>query len=273
LDAIARLGGDEFAVLLPDIEATDALNCATRMRAVLRERTGASIGMAVYPLDGADAGSLLKHADARLYASRPPGRYPALLAERFSWAETLARAVDSRMGDWHEHSRLVSVYAVMIAKELGWSEESLGLLRIAATLHDVGKVEIPDRILRKPGPLTDEELAELRRHPEIGAELVSRIEGLDVIVTWIRHAHERYDGCGYPEGLRGDKIPEAARIIFVADAFDAMTSDRPYRAAMSAAEALAELRRNARTQFDPEAVEALHRQLAAEAFEPQLIAA
>jgi diguanylate cyclase (GGDEF)-like protein len=188
LDAVARLGGDEFAVLLPDIEAAQALNCATRMRAVLRERTGASIGMATYPLDGSDAASLFKQADARLYASRPTRRYPALLAERFSWAETLARAVDSRMSDTHDHSRLVSVYAVMIAKEIGWSEESLGLLRIAATLHDVGKVEIPDRILRKPGPLTDEEFAEMRRHPVIGAELVSRIEGMDVIVPWIRHA-------------------------------------------------------------------------------------
>ena len=263
LDAIARLGGDEFAVLLPNINASDALNCATRVRSALRKRTGASLGLATYPLDGGDSESLLKSADARLYASRPPRRYPALLAERLSWAEALARAVDSRMGGGHEHSRLVSVYSALIATELGWGEEPLGLLRIAATLHDIGKFEIPDSILCKRGPLTDEEFAEIRKHPEIGAEMVSRIEGLDEIVPWIRHAHERYDGGGYPAGLRADAIPEAARIIFVADAFDAMTSDRPYRAALPADEALTELRRNVWTQFDPKAVEALLRQLAA----------
>lgn len=268
-DAIARLGGDEFAVLLPDIDASDALNCATRIRAALRRRTGASIGLASYPFEGVDSESLLKLADARLYASRPARRYPALLAERLSWAEALARAVDSRIGGGHEHSRLVSVYAGMIATELDWSEEPLGLLRIAATLHDIGKFEIPDRILCKPGPLSDAEFAEIRRHPEVGAEMVSRIEGLDQIVPWIRHAHERFDGRGYPDGLRGRAIPEAARIIFVADAFDAMTSDRPYRDAMSAARALAELRRNAGTQFDPRAVEALHRQLSASAVDTE----
>jgi diguanylate cyclase (GGDEF)-like protein/putative nucleotidyltransferase with HDIG domain len=263
LDTIARLGGDEFAVLLPNIEASDALNCATRIRAALRERTGASIGLATYPLDGVDSESLLKLADARLYASRPARRYPALLAERLSWAEALARAVDSRMGGGHEHSRLVSVYAGMIATELGWEEEPLGLLRIAATLHDIGKFEIPDRILCKPGLLTEEEFAVVHKHPAIGAEMVSRIDGLDEIVPWIRHAHERFDGAGYPDGLQAETIPEAARIIFVADAFDAMTSDRPYRSAMSAADALAELRRNVWTQFDPRAVDALHRQLSA----------
>lgn len=263
LDSVGRLGGDEFAVLLPDVDATEALNCATRIRTALHDRTGASIGVATYPLDGVDVDALLQQADARLYASRPSKRDPGRLAERLSWAEALAHAVDARMGGGNEHSALVASYAAMIARRLGWSDEQLGLLRIAATLHDIGKFAVPESILTKPGALSDGEWAEMRKHPEIGAELVSRIEGLEVIVPWIRHSHERYDGQGYPDRRGGEDILAAARIIFVADAFDAMTAHRPYRPAMSACDALAELRRHSGTQFDPEAVEALHQQLSA----------
>jgi HD-GYP domain-containing protein (c-di-GMP phosphodiesterase class II) len=261
LDAIGRLGGDEFAVLLPGITASDALNCATRIRGELLERTGASVGLATYPLDATEVEALIQQADVRMYASRPSRSVCAQMAERLSWAETLAHAVDVRMSGEHEHSRLVAEYAAMIAFELGWSADEIGLLRIAATLHDVGKFAIPDSILAKPGRLTDKEFEEIRRHPDLGAELVSRIDGLEAIAPWIRHSHERYDGAGYPDGLEGDDIPQAARIIFVADAFDAMTGDRPYRAPSSAAQALAELRRHAGTQFDGRAVDALHRQL------------
>jgi HD-GYP domain-containing protein (c-di-GMP phosphodiesterase class II) len=145
---------------------------------------------------------------------------------------------------------------------------------MAAMLHDVGKVGIPDSILRKAGPLTEDEFDQMRLAPVTGAELVGRVEGLGAIVPWIYHAHEHVDGSGYPEGLRGDAIPLASRIIAVADAFDAMTTNRPYRAAMSREDALAELHRCTGTQFDAACVEALERsvdviegELASEALE------
>jgi putative nucleotidyltransferase with HDIG domain len=154
----------------------------------------------------------------------------------------------------HEHSSAVADHAAAIAEELGWSRTELALLRMAAMLHDVGKVSVPDRILRKPGPLTDAEFAEVAKHPETGAEIVGRIGSLAPIVPWIRHAHEHWDGSGYPDGLSGEAIPLASRVLLVADAFDAMTSDRPYRKARSHDGALEELRRHAGSQFDPRCV-------------------
>ena len=133
----------------------------------------------------------------------------------------------------------------------------IGMLRIAAMLHDVGKVTVPDRILCKPGPLSAEELEEIKRHPCTGAELVARVEGLQEIVPWIRHSHEHFDGSGYPDGLAGEAIPQASRILLVADAFDAMTAARPYRQPLSLARAYDELMLGAGTQFDPTCVEAL----------------
>jgi HD-GYP domain-containing protein (c-di-GMP phosphodiesterase class II) len=138
-----------------------------------------------------------------------------------------------------------------------WDEERLELLRLAGMLHDVGKVAVPDEILRKAGPLTEAEYDEIKRHPLIGADLVARVEGLDAIVPWIRHSHEHFDGTGYPNGLRGEDIPLAARILLVADAFDAMTSDRPYRGALSHEDALRELEEHAGGQFDPRCVDLL----------------
>jgi HD-GYP domain-containing protein (c-di-GMP phosphodiesterase class II) len=139
------------------------------------------------------------------------------------------------------------------------------LLRLAAILHDVGKVAIPDQVLRKPGPLSAEEFDLIKQHTRIGAELVSRIEDLDMITSWIHHSHEHFDGSGYPDGLCGEAIPQASRILLVADAFDAITSSRPYREGLSIAHAREELSRNAGTQFDPACVQALLEHLDAEA--------
>jgi HD-GYP domain-containing protein (c-di-GMP phosphodiesterase class II) len=161
------------------------------------------------------------------------------------------------MNEEHEHSAAVSDWAVAIAQRLGWRAEMLGMLRIAVMLHDIGKVNVPDQILRKPGPLNSQEFEEMMKHAETGADLVSRIEGLETIVPWIRHSHESFDGTGYPDGLCGEEIPPASRILLVADAFDAMTSSRPYREALSFDFARGELERNAGTQFDPECVQAL----------------
>ena len=266
-DAVGRLGGDEFAVLLPETEPADALIIASRLTETLSEEAPSSVGLATFPMDGTELDDLLRQADIRLYASRhgrsePSGTPPG---ERLSWAATLAHAVDLRMDATHEHSRAVAEYAVSIAAGLGWQEDELGMLRLAAILHDVGKVTVPDRILCKPGKLTAAELEIIKEHSTTGADLVSHIEGLELIIPWIRHSHEHFDGSGYPDGLCGEAIPQASRILLVADAFDAITSPRPYRAARSVAYACEELERHSGTQFDPACVAALLKHLDATA--------
>lgn len=262
-DAVGRLGGDEFAVLFGEIEPADALESAARIGAALSKRAPCSLGLATFPMDGCDLEELTRRADARLYASRHgrPDAGRTSFDERLSWAATLAHAVDMRMNAQHEHSRAVADRAVAIAAALGWEEEMLGMLRIAAMLHDVGKVTVPDSILCKPGALTAEEFALIQGHSIAGAELVARVEGLATIVPWIRHSHENFDGSGYPDGLRGEAIPQASRIMLVADAFDAITSTRPYRQALPTSAAREELERHAGSQFDPECVRALLEQL------------
>ncbi|MGD0454989.1 MAG: diguanylate cyclase [Solirubrobacteraceae bacterium] len=258
-DAIGRLGGDELAVVFPDIDPVDALESAARLVEALSERAPCSVGMAVFPMDGMELEELMRQADVRLYASRygRPERDGASATERLSWAATLAHAVDMRMHAEHEHSRAVADHAVSIAARLGWQEDMLGMLRIAATLHDVGKMTVPDRILCKPGRLTADEFELIKGHSLAGADLVGRVEGLELIVPWIRHSHESFDGSGYPDGLAGQAIPQASRIMLVADAFDAITSTRPYRDGLSIAHAREELKRHAGTQFDPQCVDAL----------------
>ncbi|TMK99495.1 MAG: diguanylate cyclase [Actinobacteria bacterium] len=258
-DAVGRLGGDEFAVLLPEIEPAAAFLSAARIARALSARAPASIGVAAFPIDGTELEELMRRADMRLYESRrgrPQGSSSGM-TERLSWATAMAEAIDMRMDSRHEHSRAVGDWAVAIAQRLGWEQEGLGLLRIAAMLHDVGKIAVPDHILRKPGPLERMELEAMMQHSHTGAELVSRIEGLDRIVPWIRHSHESFDGSGYPDGLIGEAIPLASRILLVADAFDAITSTRPYRQARSVADAREELMRHAGRQFDPACVRAL----------------
>jgi diguanylate cyclase (GGDEF)-like protein len=258
-DAIGRLGGDEFAVLFADIGVDDALETARRIGEELNDRAPCSVGLACFPGDGTTLDELMGHADGRLYASRHgrPERGRADADERLSWAATLARTVDVRMNAEHEHSRSVAELAVSIARALGWRDETLGMLRIAAMLHDVGKIVIPDHVLCKPGRLSDEEFELMKAHSAAGAELVGGVEGMQAIVPWIRHSHERFDGRGYPDGLCGEAIPQASRIMLVADAFDAITSMRPYREALSAEHACEELRRHAGSQFDPVCVDAL----------------
>jgi diguanylate cyclase (GGDEF)-like protein/putative nucleotidyltransferase with HDIG domain len=259
MDAVGRLGGDEFAVLFPGAGEIDAETALERLRATLATHVPASIGHSCFPADGLSAEELLVQADRRLYeakALRAPGGRRQVRLE-LSWAAALADAVDRRMDSTHQHSRGVAEYAVAIGARLGWSDPQLELLRLAATLHDIGKVGIPDRILTKPTALSAAEYAEIKRHTEIGAEMLARIDGMQEIVTWVRHSHEHFDGSGYPDGLAGDEIPAASRILLTADAYDAMISDRPYRRALDSDQAAEELRRHAGTQFDPDCVAAL----------------
>lgn len=257
MDSVGRLGGDEFAILLPGAAASEARDVADRLRDALAERVEVSLGVASFPAGGADRDSLHRHADADLYASKH-GRAES---RDLSFASALASAVNLRMAVPDEHLSAVPHWALAIGERLGLCPEEAAMLRLAAILHDVGKVSVPDRILRKPGPLTIDEFEHVKGHPAAGAEIVAHIDGLSPVSEWIRHSHEHFDGSGYPGGLRGEDIPLPARILLVADAFDAMTSTRPYGKPLLPELALEELQRGAGGQFDARCVEALARHL------------
>ena len=165
---------------------------------------------------------------------------------------TFSTALEARDPYLRGHSARVTSFAESLARMLGWAGERLDLLRLGGSLHDVGKIAVSPRVLRKPGPLTEAELAQIRRHPVTGARLVECFDDFEPALPYVLHHHERWDGAGYPHGLRGETIPVEARLLGVADAFDAMTSKRAYRSALSVEQALAELKRCAGTQFDPE---------------------
>lgn len=184
----------------------------------------------------------------------------------------LVQAVDIKDGYTRGHSERVGRASVMIARELGMADERAEALRFAGILHDVGKLGVPTRLLRKDGPLTPEERRIVELHPEYGHEMVRGIGFLDEARAAILHHHERLDGSGYPYGLKGRQIPEFARVVAVADAFDAMTSTRSYRRARPVAAALEELRRCAGTQFDPPVVDALARALSRHGWHPAVTA-
>jgi len=262
MDSVGRIEELRFGIVAPGAGRDDSAAIARRLRDALGERAPASAGVACFPADGVDRDELERHAERELDLpgvgnNRGRWRHERRGTKELSWATTLARAVDERMSVRHEHSWRVAELAVGIAQRLGWPESQMELLRMAAILHDVGKVTVPDHVLRKREPLTEREWEAIKRSPVRGAEMVARIQGLEEIVPWIRHSHERFDGSGYPSGLTGEKIPPACRAIHVADAFDAMVSGRPYRAAVSTEDALIELRLHAGTQFDPECVERL----------------
>ncbi|RJQ32081.1 MAG: HD domain-containing protein [Actinobacteria bacterium] len=160
-------------------------------------------------------------------------------------------AVEARDPYTKGHSDAVTKYSVEIAKEMGLSEEEVRMIEVAGELHDIGKIGISDKILNKPGFLTDEERALIEQHPKIGKKLIEQYSDLEDIMPIVLHHHERYDGKGYPNGIAGEVIPLGARILAVADTFDAMTSDRPYRKALPLSVALKEIKNNAGTQFDP----------------------
>src|SRR6478736_5211912 len=185
-------------------------------------------------------------------------------AARFRAAASLAKAVDLRDTYTGSHSARVADLAARVAARLGLDQEQIELARLAGSLHDLGKLAIPEEILRKPGPLTGPERLVLERHPQIAFRMLDSL-GIEPVAEWILHHHERWDGRGYPDRLPGPEIPLGARIIFVVDAYDAMTSDRVYRGRLTRRDALAELERCAGTQFDPTVVEAFAEELELEA--------
>jgi len=286
-----RLGGDEFALLLPGYAESAALTAASsvveRISALELDQIGpvtVSAGVAISPQHATERDELIRLADSALYwakeygKNRVRGYRPDVIelaelkrlasgpdrAARFRAAASLARAVDARDVYTGSHSQRVAELAARTARRLGLADEEVELTRLAASLHDLGKLAIPEEILRKPGPLTEPERIVLERHPQIGFRMLESL-GVDPVADWVLHHHERWDGSGYPDGLPGERIPLGARIIFVADAYDAMISERVYRRRVSPTEAIAELDRCAGTQFDPHVVNALAKELALDA--------
>jgi diguanylate cyclase (GGDEF)-like protein len=251
-----RMGGDEFCALLRPRLARPEL-VAAHAAAALRERgegfaIGSSHGFVVAPVETADPAEALRLADQRMYAQKHGGRRSAGSQSR----DVLMRALAERDPELSTHLATVADLAVAVARRLGLDAARVEEVRHAADLHDVGKVAIPDAILDKPGPLDEDEWAFMRRHTIIGERIVAAAPALSEVASLVRASHERWDGRGYPDGLRGDEIPLGARIVSVCDSFDAMVADRPYREPMSDADALAELARCAGSQFDPRVVAA-----------------
>ena len=174
----------------------------------------------------------------------------------FETAEALAEAIEKRDPYTGGHTKRVLTYSMATAEYMGLSPEEIEQLRLSAILHDIGKIGVEDRVLRKQGSLNDEEYGLMKGHPRMGAEIMEHVEKLKGIIPGMRHHHERFDGKGYPEGLKGSEIPLHARIIAAADTFDAMTSDRPYRKGLPDETAINELQKFAGAQFDPDVVRA-----------------
>jgi diguanylate cyclase (GGDEF)-like protein len=259
-----RLGGDEFCVLAhggEDVREAVAEALSARGEGFV---VTSSTGTALMPDDATDAGEALRIADQRMYMQKSGDR---LSIERQTKA-ALLRALAERHPDLGHNLDDVAELAVLVATRLGLGHDEVERIRHAAELHDVGKVAIPDTILLKEGPLDEEEWGFMRRHTVIGERIVGAAPALAQVAGIVRSTHERWDGAGYPDGLAGEQIPLAARIVGVCDAYDAMITDRPYGRALSTEAALAELERCAGSQFDPVVVEAF-----AEALAPQVRAA
>ncbi len=281
-DLVARVGGEEFAWIMPEADGLDAWQAAERAREVVARTAFPTVGrltMSAGVCDlsrAADAADLFRLADGALYWAKNHGRdvvfhyspdvVRALSAEdqaarlrrqqALQSIRMLARAVDAKDSFTSRHSERVAALAALLAERLGWDEERADRLREAGLVHDVGKLAISDAILLKAGPLTSREYEDLKTHAALGAEIVSEVFAEDQ-VAWVRGHHERWDGLGYPDGLAGGTLSDGAAILALADAWDAMTSARPYRAAGTMEDALAECIRESGAQFAPWAVDAL----------------
>jgi diguanylate cyclase (GGDEF)-like protein/putative nucleotidyltransferase with HDIG domain len=272
-DGAYRVGGDEFMALLPDARAWAALTFAHRLHA---ESTKAKVGITVGITESTrteSRDSLISQADIALYEAKRsklktvvynPGLDPKAVEQNRErhlhhqrvLATALARAVDAKDAGTRNHCETVAAISALVAHRLGLDSDRIERVRLAGLLHDVGKIGIADAILQKPEKLLREERAIMSTHTTIGQNIVAAAD-LEEEATWVLHHHERWDGDGYPDGLKGEDIPLESRIILVADAFEAMTSDRPYRAGRPPEAALEELIAHAGTQFDPICVAAL----------------
>jgi diguanylate cyclase (GGDEF)-like protein/putative nucleotidyltransferase with HDIG domain len=297
-DFAGRYGGEEFAIVLTNTDnVKDARKVAERLRESLADApcvweneenntsvsipVTASFGVAVLREHATMGEALLEAADSAMYEAKHNGRNRVCVAgEEMEVVQqlvggqqgndgialrALAAVANAHDRETGAHARRVVLLAEETARELGCTTEEQYLIRLAALLHDIGKVGVPDEILRKPGPLTEDEWIVMRRHPKIGHQILAQAGGKFELLSHIVVAHhERWDGKGYPYGLSMEAIPLGARILAVVDSFDAMTSDRPYRNALSEQEAQAELQRCAGSQYDSRVVNAFCKTLDSE---------
>jgi diguanylate cyclase (GGDEF)-like protein/putative nucleotidyltransferase with HDIG domain len=278
-DQAFRYGGDEFVVILPQTIVEDACTVAERVRAQIaaemKEKEIAvtcSVGLASYPSDGLMSNELVTSADTALYYAKRTGGNRVYLSSKIlsepapesgiytrgsglSAVYALAAAVEARDPYVYGHSRKVNAYAVALAEAIGLPPDEVSRISTAALLHDIGKIAIPDSILNKRGKLRPEDWEVIRSHPRLGANIVANVPSLVPCKDGILYHHERWDGTGYPEGLKGEAIALDARILAIADAFDAMVSSRPYRGAFPHEKAIEALRKAAGAVFDPKLVE------------------
>lgn len=275
IDIVGRYGGDEFVVILPEAGPRGAAMVAGRILAALQKEPfealggrkvpiSMSIGAASYPLDTDEMDGLFPLADTAMYRAKLAGggRFASLTADPEEVPEELVApsdmlrglliTVDAKDHYTFKHCQEVSERAIALARAVGLSEERVRVLEVAGSLHDVGKIGVPTDILRKPGALSPDEWRMMHQHPQLGRMLLHQVSQKEEMLQAVLHHHERCDGMGYPDGLKGEEIPVLARILAVADAFSAMIADRPYRKALALQEALDELRRNIGKQFDPE---------------------
>jgi diguanylate cyclase (GGDEF)-like protein/putative nucleotidyltransferase with HDIG domain len=287
IDVAARVGGEEFALVLPETDQHEAFIVAERLRSRFGQAFAdqpvpltMSLGVATYPIHGMSADALLRSSDEALYAAKSLGRDRTVLysAEvqgilglgnhggsdrdhaQLATVLNLAEALDMRDTGTARHSQTVGRFCELMARELGLPAEQVERVRVAGVLHDIGKIGVTDAILRKPGPLTEDEYDQMKKHPEIGARILGG-SGLNDIRGWILAHHERPDGRGYPSQLADADIPIEAKILAVADSYEAMTSDRVYRKSIGVHAARGQLEECSGTQFDPQVVAAFLRVL------------
>ena len=266
-DVVGRTGADELAVVMPGAPLSGARGVAERLVAVLEHAGPVTVSAGIAAdhgtaqLDGllADAADVLERArQAGGGRVGMPGRQAAASAEPSRGAiGALALALTERDRATGEHCEHVVGLAGAVARRLGLDAEDIERIAAAALLHDIGKLAVPDHILHKPGPLDADEHRRMREHPVVGERILRAVPGMGPVARIVRHANERVDGSGYPDGLHGDDIPFGSRVVLVCDAYHAMISERPWRAALSHDAAVAELAAGAGTQFDARVVDAL----------------
>ncbi len=268
---LGRYGPDEFLVIEPSVEVAVLEQAIERLRLALAERAlqfgeseslpvTISAGICAYPEHASSVTDLLSAATITLQEAKSSGGDAIRVAgsnleipvetRTFDVYQGLVMAVDGRDRYTKRHSEDVARYAVYLGQRLGLEPDLVATIRVAGLLHDVGKIGVPDGILRKPARLTDDEFAVMKQHVALGDLIVRDLPDCDLIRAGIRHHHERWDGGGYPDGLAGDEIPLVARIVAVADAFSAMTTTRPYRKALDVDEALRRLEEAAGSQLE-----------------------